>query len=339
MFDLQNSIKWITAVLSEPETVAGKYRETGAPWRQSFLQITLPAYVVAYLVAGTLSLVTGRPLMMGISGPGWLLFSLLWGLAWTFVIAFIFDYLAGTFGGRRDYDRAYAVVALAIVPAALGTALTPLPWVGWLISIAFSIYALVLAYRFLPVFLEIPDSSRGKHFALSIVAAIVVNILVSMTLGAAFIPDTRRGATVEPGKNAVSGSVFGGLERQANYVDAASKDAYQPPEDGKLSDEQMERYVDVMKKTRALQERLGGSLENLEDKQPSLSDVFSGVGGAMRLSTAEMEVVKTGGWNWAEHLWVKNQLEVARIQRDLNDTTRHNYRLFERYQADIEPPD
>jgi hypothetical protein len=74
----------------------------------------------------------------------------------------------------------------------------------------------------------------------------------------------------------------------------------------------------------------------MEDKEPSLTDVFGGVGDAIRLSTAEMEVVKTAGGNWAEHHWVKAQLETARIQKDLNETTAHNYGLFQEFQSEIE---
>jgi hypothetical protein len=113
---------------------------------------------------------------------------LIWALAWTFVMAFIFDYLAGVFDGKRNFDAAYAVVALAIVPAAIGSAIGPLPLIGWLINLAASIYSLMLAYRFIPTFLEVPEASRTKHFALSIVAAIVVNIVVTFTIGSMFLP-------------------------------------------------------------------------------------------------------------------------------------------------------
>ena len=52
-----------------------------------------------------------------------------------------------------------------------------------------------------------------------------------------------------------------------------------------------------------------------------------------------MEVVKSGGGNWAEHTWVANQLETARVQQDLNEAVSHNYQLFLRYQAEIEQYD
>ena len=54
------------------------------------------------------------------------------------------------------------------------------------------------------------------------------------------------------------------------------------------------------------------------------------------MSTAEMEVVKSAGGNWAEHQWVRSQIEVARIQQDLNEATEHNYNLFLKYQNEIE---
>ena len=89
-------------------------------------------------------------------------------------------------------------------------------------------------------------------------------------------------------------------------------------------------------KTKALRARLTAKFESIEEEEASMSDILGGMGDAMRLSTAEMEVVKTRGGNWAEHMWVKNQIETARVQQDLNDTVKHNYALFLEYQEQIE---
>jgi hypothetical protein len=195
----------------------------------------------------------------------------------------------------------------------------------------------MLAYRFLPVFLEIPEDNRGKHFALSIIAALVVNIIVSMAVAPLFLGGAVDRVMQERTSDDTSVNVFGGgFERQAELAEAAAEDTYQPPRDGKLTEAQVERFADVLAKTDALRERLGGSLENMENKEPSLGDIMSGVGGVVRLSTAEMEVVKSGGGNWAEHQWVRGQIETARIQQDLNETTEHNYELFLEYQDRIE---
>ncbi len=113
-------------------------------------------------------------------------------------------------------------------------------------------------------------------------------------------------------------------------------DTYEPPADGELNHDQMEGYVDVLKKTRALRARLTAKFESREGEDASMSDILGGMGDAMRLGTAEMEVVKTRGGNWAEHMWVKNQIETARVQQDLNDMVKHNYALFLQYQEQIE---
>ncbi|MCB1684069.1 MAG: YIP1 family protein [Pseudomonadales bacterium] len=337
MIDPQFTLRWVMAVLSDPASASVAYRETEASWQQSFLQLTLPLYVLAYIVAAIVALVTGGSFLFGSLTIGIFIFSLVWGLAWTLVIAFIFDYLAGVFGGRRGFDAAYALVALAIIPAAIGTAVNPLPWLGWLLGLAAGIYSLVLAYRFLPLYLEIPEGSRVKHFALSIAAALVVNILVSLMLLPVFGP-----AMMDSGADGtapVTGGMLGGFERQAEFADAASKDTYRPPEDGRLTDRQVRSYVDALGKTQVLRERLMESMKTSGDSDPSLSEIFSGVGGAVRLSTAEMEVVKSAGGNWAEHQWVGGQIETARIQQDLNETTAHNYALFKKYQQEIEALD
>ena len=188
MFDIQATVRWVTALMKDPNTAAADYRAAGSTWRQSFLQLTLPVYVAAYAVGLVIAFVTGGTFMYGSLSVSFVVFSLVWALAWTFVVAFIFDYLSGVFDGQRGFDAAYAVVALAIVPAAAGTALASLPWIGWLISLAAGIYSLVLAYRFLPVFLAIPQAARAKHFALSIVLAIVVNLIVGATIGSLVAP-------------------------------------------------------------------------------------------------------------------------------------------------------
>ena len=333
MFDIQATIRWVTNVLKDPNGAASAYREANPSWQQTFVQIPLPVYAAALIVGYVLALITGGSLMYGGATIGLMLFSLLWSLGWTFVVAFIFDFLAGTFDGTRNFNAAYALVGLAIIPAALGNALAPLPLVGWLISLAASIYSIVLAYRFVPVFLELPEANRVKHFVISIIAALVVNVVVGATLGAMFLPSVVSGF---PETSTEQTDIFGGVSRQAGFAEAAAADTYDPPADGELDEDQMEDYVDVLKKTQALRTRLTAKFESVDEDDASMSDILGGMGDAMRLGTAEMEVVKTRGGNWAEHMWVKNQIETARVQQDLNDTVKLNYDLFLEYQEQIE---
>ncbi len=344
MFDIQATLKWVQGVLTDPNGTAAAYREPLPGWQQTFVQIVLPVYAVAYLAAVLVAWLTGGTFMLG--STALFVFSLIWVLVWTFVVAFIFDFLAGNFGGTRNYDAAYAVVGLAIVPAALGSAIGPLPWLGWLISLAAGIYSLVLAYRFIPGFLALPEDARVKHFVLSIIAAFVVNLLVTLTLGGLFAPSfdapsfspDSDSSSSSSSSGSAGGGLFGGFERQADIAESAANDQYEPPADGKLTDDQVKQYAYVMGKTRELRSRLTQRFEDAqnEENEPSLSDVFGGIGDAVRAGTAEMEVVKTAGGNWAEHNWVREQIETARIHQDLNETTRHNYALFQRYADQFE---
>ena len=84
--------------------------------------------------------------------------------------------------------------------------------------------------------------------------------------------------------------------------------------------------------------------ENMEadkaaGKSVSLSElrnVYSGVGSIMSANNADMEVVKSGGGNWAEHMWVKQQLRTAKIQRGEGpEENAHNYALYKEYAKDL----
>jgi hypothetical protein len=338
VINLNVTRKWVSALLTDPSAAAVSYQESLASWRQTFVQLTLPVTLTAYVAAALISLVTGRSFMIG--SPVLIVVGAAWALGWSFVIALIFDYLAGVFEGKRSFDAAYAVVALAIIPSSLGLAISPVPWIGWLLSLIASIYSLVLAYRFLPRYLEIPETARVKHFALSIVTAIVVNLVVTMTIGAQLTPSLVEHVQTREVPQDVSSGLFGGIGRQAQLTDLAARDVYEPPRDGRLTRGQVERYVDVLAKTAALKERLDGELsEKYRRKEPSISDIFGGIGGVVRLGTAEMEVVKSAGGNWAEHQWVKGQLETARIHQDLSPATAHNYALYREFEGRLSGAD
>jgi hypothetical protein len=74
-------------------------------------------------------------------------------------------------------------------------------------------------------------------------------------------------------------------------------------------------------------------------EQPSaaeLSKMYGGIGKTMSATNAEMEVVKTAGGNWAEHLWVKKQLRVASIQLgEGSEANAHNYDLYKKFEDQL----
>jgi hypothetical protein len=65
--------------------------------------------------------------------------------------------------------------------------------------------------------------------------------------------------------------------------------------------------------------------------------MYQGMGSVMSLNTVEMEVVKTGGGNWAEYQWVRDQLRAARLQRgEGSDALAHNYELYGEFEERLE---
>lgn len=337
-FDLEATRRWVFGMVTDPHATAHAYQGERATWLQTLMLVTVPVYVGAAVLGYVLSWLFGRPFMFGaVAGaPAWFVMSLIWSVAYVFVVAFIFDFFAGVFKGERSFDAAFATLSLAMVPAVLGGILSPLPWLGWLIGLAAAIYGLVLLWQFVPVFMTVPDDQRVLHFVVSLVVAFVVNLVVAGIIGLAFAPDFADYADREITATPSSGGLFGDFERQANVAELAAQDSYDPPRNGRLTEAQVAAYARTLQRTAELRERLGRKLEGLEEDGPSLGTVLSGVGDAVRLGTAEMEVVKTGGGNWAEHQWVKNQIEIARIQQDGSPAVEHNYELFLEYREQIE---
>jgi hypothetical protein len=75
-----------------------------------------------------------------------------------------------------------------------------------------------------------------------------------------------------------------------------------------------------------------------ETQEMSFSDfgqVMGGIVDIAGLQSAEIEVVKSGGGNWAEHQWVRESLRTAWIQKDINDSVAHNYRLYQEYEENL----
>jgi hypothetical protein len=259
-----------------------------------------------------------------------------------FVAAYLFSFFAGVFKGKQDFNKGMAAVSLAAIPAYVGGILGPLPWVGWLVSLALSVVTLMFLYKLIPLYLGVPQDKRIPHYVVSLIATVGVAFVVNMVLG---LGAYSTGALHTAGED--SGTVRGGqygvwgeMGRQAKLMEDAEDDAYRPPADGRITDEQMAAYLDVLRKTAELRARERERIKQLEkdmaDKEQAgagdLGRLSSGLGAVFRsLATAEMEVVKTGGGNWAEHLWIKDQLRTAMIQKDINDAVKHNYAMYQRY--------
>ncbi|MEX0708280.1 MAG: Yip1 family protein [Woeseia sp.] len=348
MFDLSRSLKLITGALFSPDETWRGYQPEAGNWQKTALLITGPVIVVTAVLGYILGLL-GDGGMFGMR-PTLLntVFGIVFGIIWAGVAAFIFSTLAGAFSGKTSFAAALAATSLAFVPGYFGQALGRLPWIGWLLGLGLFIYALVLLWRILPMYLDVPDSKRTGHYIASLIACIVVALVLGFLLRPIIGPvDTGMGHRPDFGSSAGTAGgatgLFGGAMRQAELIATAEDDRYSPPSDGKLDEDQVEEFIRVMNRAREMMidqtERLREISERAnKDEQVSFSDLSEVMSGATQMAgmnTVELEVVKSGNGNWAEHTWVKESLRTAWIQKDINDAVAHNYALYEEYEDDL----
>jgi hypothetical protein len=180
------------------------------------------------------------------------------------IAAFVLSFLAGTFGGRQSFSRAFAAISLSAIPGVLaGIIAVLIPYIGFLLALAGGILSLVFLYRIIPLALDVPDSKRVLHFVVSLTVMFVINMILATVLGFGSMQREFRSHGMSRTESGVhddsrtvkTSGVFGEIERQGQLVAAANNDVFDPPEDGKLSEEQVATYAGVMKKTRAAHER------------------------------------------------------------------------------------
>jgi hypothetical protein len=106
-------------------------------------------------------------------------------LAMTFVVAWIADALAPSFGGTRDYARSYALVAYSWTPVWLGSAIAAIaPAAAPVIMLAALLYALYTLYVGAPL-LGRADAGKSAGYTIVIVLCAIAAALV---LGLALMP-------------------------------------------------------------------------------------------------------------------------------------------------------
>ena len=355
-FDFTKTLTLIKGGLLNHENTWKTYLEDCPDWRQTAVALTGPLIISNVLLSLIFSRLTGGYAVYGYQS-GWfsaLIAGLVMGAIGFAVVVLVFNFLAGMFKGTANFSRAFAAVSLAFIPAWVAGALAGLiPYLGFLIALAGGIMSLVFLYRIIPLALNVPDDKRTIHYVVSLVAVIVCNMIIGLALGLGNASDQYRSsgysADDKAGGRTASSGVVGEVDRQAWLVDVSSADRYDPPSDGELDKDQVKDYVSVLRKTRAVHaeyadkmEKLAAEMKAKEEagESPSMADLgkmYSGAAGVMSVSNAEMEVVKSGGGNWAEHEWVKQQLRIAHIQQgEGSDANAHNYKLYKRYEEELD---
>jgi len=124
------------------------------------------------------------PIMTGLAGA---LFAFVFAIIGVFILAFIINALAPTFGAQQDSNRAFKVAVYSYTPAWIAGALQILPALGVLGIIA-ALYGLYLLYLGLPALMKAPQEKAIGYTAVVVVCAIVLSIVVASIGGLIMAP-------------------------------------------------------------------------------------------------------------------------------------------------------
>jgi hypothetical protein len=104
-------------------------------------------------------------------------------LGGTYITAFVINALAENFGTKKDFDRAFSLVAYAYTPMFAGGVFYLLPSLSWLASLA-GLYGLYLLYIGLQPMMKQPADKTTSYFVVSLIVTIVVSAVLSFVLAA-----------------------------------------------------------------------------------------------------------------------------------------------------------
>lgn len=184
MIDYSKTIHYIKGAITDPRNTWQEFVNENPGWKTTAKLITAPLIISTAVLTYILSMIFRSYQPYGAMTGSFRFFVL--SLVFTFLGYFIFSaviaYLAGYFKGKNNFDMALGAVTLAAVPAAIGSVVGTLPFIGPIFSIVLSIYSLVLLYRNIPVFLNVPQENRVKHFISTLVVSLIIGFVLSFIM-------------------------------------------------------------------------------------------------------------------------------------------------------------
>ncbi len=157
---------------AEPATIAGLY--TGYIMPLAALPV-IAGFLALVLLAGGIPVAVGTAITIAIAGY-------IRSLIGIFVVAFIIDALAPTFGGQKNLVQAHKAIAYAATAAWIAGIALIIPILGGLVTLVGALYSLYLLYLGLPVVMKAPADKAAGYTVVVVVAAIVVAVVLAMIM-------------------------------------------------------------------------------------------------------------------------------------------------------------
>jgi hypothetical protein len=109
-------------------------------------------------------------------------------VASVFVMGFIIDALAPTFGGQKNFNQAVKVAAYSYTPVWVLSILGIIPWIGLLVSLIAIGLAIYLLYLGLPRVMGSPADKTAGYTVVVIIVGIVVGVILAFVVGLVTMP-------------------------------------------------------------------------------------------------------------------------------------------------------
>jgi len=170
---LSPSTEW-PVIAAEPSSTSAIYLRYVAP----LVAIGVVASFIGHTLIGT----SAGPLGMIRVGvfAGLAHAILIFGLSFVqvFLISWLVDVLAPTFGGQRDSLAALKVTAYSFTPGWVAAVLNIIPMLG-LLGILAALYGLYLLYLGLPVLMRCPKEKSVGYTVVLVICAVVLSVIVT----------------------------------------------------------------------------------------------------------------------------------------------------------------
>jgi hypothetical protein len=172
---LSPSTEW-PLIAAEPTTAGSIYMGYVLPLVAIGVLATLLGAILIGLMFGTV----GIGLFAGVFGA--VIIKLVLSFVAVWLLSWLVDVLAPTFGGQRDSLRALKVIAYSYTPAWVAGVFYIIPMLGILASVL-GLYGLYLLYLGLPVLMRCPQDKSVGYTIVTVLCAIVMAVVISV-LGA-----------------------------------------------------------------------------------------------------------------------------------------------------------
>lgn len=176
-------------ILLTPKTEWDVVAAETTPPKQIVLGYVLPLAALAAICGFLSSVVIGTtifgatyrtPIVWGVAV---LVLQIVSAVIAVFVVGFVIDALAPSFGGQKNFNQAFKVAVYSFTASWIGGIFHIIPWIGWLIGLLISLYCFYLLYTGLPKLMKNPDDKTIGYTVVVVIVAIVVLFIIHLILG------------------------------------------------------------------------------------------------------------------------------------------------------------